>query len=896
MTAEEAAIQEHTNLEYPNIGLTSVAKHDFVRSAGGTLMTQKLMRDDEGRGGERAVDADRAAGCLLGLAVGDALGTTLEFTKRDAGPAVSGMVGGGHFRLTPGQWTDDTSMALCLAESLIGTGGSLDATDLMRRFGRWYRDGENSVTGRCFDIGNITRAAIERFARTGETAASKLPEPNEAGNGTLMRLAPVAIMSAPDAALAAELAEAQSRTTHRAELAHEACRLFATMLVEAMGGGGKEHVLRPRRVGGELGPVAAGGWRGKRRDEIVSSGYVLATLEAALWCVGTTDSFADAVLLAANLGDDADTVAAVTGQLAGALYGRSGIPAEWLDQLAWRKWIEALASELMQLPARSQVVEDLPADTLRAVDRPAKPQRGAAPRAGAAAASAVAAEPTSPGLDADTLRLLGFVDLASWTRSGDGIAYELDGPQAETNRVRLEERNALYAFVRDEQVLYIGKTARTIRKRFTGYCRPDRGQRTNWRCNGKIRDILDRGGEVRILVFNPISHLRYGAFDLNLAAGLEDALIAEFDPPWNGRERGQPISEEAEREEAEEAVPPAASADGEPEQEPQPEPVEDPPAEPLARFTVKLGQAYYEQGIINPGAEASRLLGAHGEPLLIVFDDGAEPVLSAINRTANRNGTVRAVGRNGRLAAWFQRRFGKGDVVEAEVLGPNRILLRSGPTGTLSTVPESPTTDAAALRSGSTPVRTLEVARRPQSGALPIPPLRIAEVTPASGGCIGITIAPGKQQPDAFSGPHARDLEADLDAVATWGADAVITLVEAAELKLLQIEGLGDAVRERGMEWHHLPIPDYTAPNAAFDRDWPRHSAHLRGLLGSGRKILVHCKGGLGRAGTISARLLVDLGSTPQDAIAAVRAVRPGAIETGDQERWVGRDWKPSAG
>ena len=295
---------------------------------------------------ESAVDPDRAIGSLLGLAVGDALGTTLEFKARDTGPVVTGLVGGGPFKLRPGEWTDDTSMALCLAESLIAHDGGLDRTDLMGRFLRWYRDGENSVTGRCFDIGNITREALERFARTGETAASLSPDPQQAGNGTLMRLAPVAIVAAPDLELAADLAEAQSRTTHRATLAHDACRFFATLLVEAMTGGGKADVLRPRTVAGELGPLAAGAYRRKSRDQIVSSGYVLATLEASLWCVDQTGTFTDAVLLAANLGDDADTVAAVTGQLAGALYGRAGIPAGWLDQLAWRGQIEALAERL----------------------------------------------------------------------------------------------------------------------------------------------------------------------------------------------------------------------------------------------------------------------------------------------------------------------------------------------------------------------------------------------------------------------------------------------------------------------------------------------------------------------------------------------------------------------
>lgn len=292
---------------------------------------------------------DRALGAMLGLAVGDALGTPLEFTRRDTKPPVTGMRGGGPFGLKPGEWTDDTSMALCLAESLIAHAGALDPDDLMRRFGRWYREGENSVTGRCFDIGNITRSALEQFERTGETADASPPDPQGAGNGTLMRLAPVVLAAAPDAARAAELADAQSRTTHAAPVAHEACQLFAAMLVEAIGGATKSEVLRAREAPGDLAPVGAGSWKRKGRRAIVSSGYVVATLEAALWCVWKTETFADAVLLAANLGDDADTVAAVTGQLAGALYGRSGILPAWLEQLAWRETIEELATRLVDL-------------------------------------------------------------------------------------------------------------------------------------------------------------------------------------------------------------------------------------------------------------------------------------------------------------------------------------------------------------------------------------------------------------------------------------------------------------------------------------------------------------------------------------------------------------------
>ena len=295
---------------------------------------------------------DRACGCLLGLAIGDALGSTLEFATRDTRPVVQDLVGGGPFGLTPGQWTDDTSMALCLADSLVAH-GRLDTGDLMRRFVNWWQHGENSCTGRCFDIGITTRNALSHFERTGRLASDGGDNDRQAGNGTLMRLAPIAIFAAPDIAKAVDLAVAQSRTTHAAPVAHDACAYFATLLVEAIVGAEKETILSPRAFAGraEIADIAAGGWRGKTRDQISSSGYVVHTLEAALWCVHQTTDFREAVILAANLADDADTVAAVTGQLAGALYGRASVPGPWLAQIAWAEEIQKRASDLLSKAA-----------------------------------------------------------------------------------------------------------------------------------------------------------------------------------------------------------------------------------------------------------------------------------------------------------------------------------------------------------------------------------------------------------------------------------------------------------------------------------------------------------------------------------------------------------------
>lgn len=301
---------------------------------------------------EEAAAKDRAVGALVGLAVGDALGTTLEFTARDSVPRVTDLVGGGPFGLAAGQWTDDTSMALCLADSLVegGPERGLDPGDLMRRFVRWWKDGENSATGDCFDIGGTTAAALGRFERTGEPLAGSA-DPRSAGNGSLMRLSPVAVRWWNDLPAARAAARLQSRTTHGAEEAVEACAWFAELLVEAIGGAPADTVLRPRegRSGGRVAEIAAGSFREKTREEIASSGYVIHTLEAALWAVSRAESFREAVVEAVNLGDDADTVGAVTGQLAGARWGRSGIPESWLAKLAWRERLEGLAGRLFDL-------------------------------------------------------------------------------------------------------------------------------------------------------------------------------------------------------------------------------------------------------------------------------------------------------------------------------------------------------------------------------------------------------------------------------------------------------------------------------------------------------------------------------------------------------------------
>ncbi len=300
-------------------------------------------------------EADRFLGCLMGLAVGDAVGTTLEFKAPGTFKPIDDMVGGGPFGLEPGQWTDDTSMALCLAESLIEC-QDFDAIDQLTRYRRWYKEGYLSAKGHCFDIGNATRNALDEFGRTGEPWCGST-SPNSAGNGSLMRLAPIPMAFASQPHEMLQHAADSSRTTHGATEAVDACRYFAGLLLGALRGESKETLLAPfycpipnyweqNPLAPKIHEVAAGSFLTKEPPEIKGSGYVVQALEAALWAFHKSNNFRDGCLLAANLGDDADTTAAIYGQIAGAYYGAEGIPAAWRERVYMRELIDKYAGRL----------------------------------------------------------------------------------------------------------------------------------------------------------------------------------------------------------------------------------------------------------------------------------------------------------------------------------------------------------------------------------------------------------------------------------------------------------------------------------------------------------------------------------------------------------------------
>lgn len=301
----------------------------------------------------------RARGALIGLAAGDALGTTLEFRPPGTFTPLEDMVGGGPFRLAPGEWTDDTSMALCLAESLLERNG-FDAADQLNRYVLWWQRGHHSSTGRCFDIGNTVREALSAFLRHGDPRFSGAEHEQSAGNGSLMRLAPIPIFYVNDPRRAIELAAASSRTTHAHPEAIDACRYFAGLVVGALQGRPKHELLAPlfspdgetwrqQSLAPPIHEIANGSFMTREPPAIRGSGYVTRSLEAALWAFTKSTTFKDGALLAVNLGDDADTTGAIYGQIAGAFYGVDGIPEHWRAKLARLDVLERFALELAGL-------------------------------------------------------------------------------------------------------------------------------------------------------------------------------------------------------------------------------------------------------------------------------------------------------------------------------------------------------------------------------------------------------------------------------------------------------------------------------------------------------------------------------------------------------------------
>ena len=262
---------------------------------------------------------------VYGAAVGDALGVPFEFKQRGVFEC-TGMVGNGTHRMPAGTFSDDTSMMLATCDSIRANGSAIDVSDMRRRFCAWWRNGEYTVDGSCFDIGNATAAALqEGVGQAGE---------RDNGNGSLMRIAPLAYTHAEDDDI-----RAVSAITHAHPLSTEACVCFVGILRNVMGGNALQDAIRYSKPDMAefdfLDAVAE-----RQREDIRSGGFVLDTLGAAIWCFANTDSYEDCVLAAVNLGGDTDTTACVAGAIAGAAYGYGSIPKAWLETLRGTEIIE----------------------------------------------------------------------------------------------------------------------------------------------------------------------------------------------------------------------------------------------------------------------------------------------------------------------------------------------------------------------------------------------------------------------------------------------------------------------------------------------------------------------------------------------------------------------------
>jgi ADP-ribosylglycohydrolase len=302
---------------------------------------------------------ERYRGSLLGLATGDALGTTLEFKSPGSFTPIDDLIGGGPFDLEPGQWTDDTSMALCLAESLIEC-QDFDPVDQLSRYLQWFETGHLSSTGRCFDIGHTVFQALSRFQKSSEAYCGST-DPRRAGNGSIMRLTPLVLFYAKRPEEAIARAADSSRTTHGARTCIDACRYMAALLVGALNGVSKAELLAPYYspipgywqqsplISAEIAEIAAGSFKERQPPQIQGTGYVVKSLEAALWAFHNSESFKEGCLLAVNLGDDADTTGAVYGQIAGAFYGETAIPREWRSRLSLQALMIKFAEDLFHL-------------------------------------------------------------------------------------------------------------------------------------------------------------------------------------------------------------------------------------------------------------------------------------------------------------------------------------------------------------------------------------------------------------------------------------------------------------------------------------------------------------------------------------------------------------------
>lgn len=344
-----------------------ILEYFSIRSANKILSENQATRFFARQAAGFTPELNRFRGSLLGLAIGDATGTTLEFTTKGSFEKIDAMQGGGPFKLKKGQWTDDTSMMYCLAHSLTRK-NKFDPKDQMDLYLLWRDKGVFSSNGKCFDIGNTVNSALNKYKITGDPNAGPT-DAFSAGNGSLMRLAPIPLYYFKDFAKAVYFSGLSSKTTHGALESVDSCRYYGGLIWGALHGASKDTLLsglyspidnywnENNLCDGVKNIACKANYKNKCEKDIRASGYVLHTLEAALWAFYNSESFEEGLLLAVNLGEDADTTGAVYGQLAGAYYGECGIQFEWIKHLAESHAFYLKAEEIFNLAIRGAGAE-----------------------------------------------------------------------------------------------------------------------------------------------------------------------------------------------------------------------------------------------------------------------------------------------------------------------------------------------------------------------------------------------------------------------------------------------------------------------------------------------------------------------------------------------------------
>lgn len=302
---------------------------------------------------------DRFTGSLVGLAVGDALGASVEFLERGSYEEIREYRSGGKLNVSLGEYTDDTAMSLCLVQSLIEDG--FDEASQLEYYAKWYKNAYMSADNRVVGVGKTVQRSIMRHMGHKDTVSKYKNTKKDAGNGSLMRITPIALFNHKNIKKALSQSALSSYTTHGLDVCADACMMYAGLIVGVLQGLGKSEVLSDKfadylfslaqeyDISKDVKSILKGSYKEKSRDEIYSTGYVIYSLESALWCFYNSSTFEEGLIKAVNLGNDTDTIGAIYGQLAGAYYGYEAIPKHLREHLMRHDFIKNLALKLHEV-------------------------------------------------------------------------------------------------------------------------------------------------------------------------------------------------------------------------------------------------------------------------------------------------------------------------------------------------------------------------------------------------------------------------------------------------------------------------------------------------------------------------------------------------------------------